>query len=197
MNAPGTSHQTPKLLRVGSRYLQITEKRLSKILSKINRNSEVFPKSQNAPGQCWLWTGSRDRGYGTYGGRSLGKFRISRVMWLMKTGDDPKEMLVCHHCDNPPCVNPEHLFLGTHLDNTTDAKLKNRLKPVKEEYRVCGDKSPRAKLTNSQVLEIRQLYRDCSGERGFCQRVGEQLKVSRETIRLIVMGLKWKSLLPE
>ncbi len=78
---------------------------------------------------CWLWTGTlRPDGYGVLGlgGRKDGLIRAHRLSWIIRGLDLPDNMIVCHKCDTPPCVNPEHLFIGTHLDNHTDMKLKGR-----------------------------------------------------------------------
>jgi hypothetical protein len=76
---------------------------------------------------CWLWTGSTNgRGYGLF--RVEGRQRIfaHRLAWLIARGDIPKGQEVCHSCDNGLCVNPEHLFLGSHRDNHLDSVRKGR-----------------------------------------------------------------------
>ncbi len=80
-----------------------------------------------SPYECWEWTAATDKyGYG------LVKFckkmyYAHRVSWFLKNGAIPSEKLVCHNCDNPPCENPKHLFLGTSKDNTQDAVRKGRM----------------------------------------------------------------------
>lgn len=77
---------------------------------------------------CWVWNGSRLKPYG-YGLFCIGKRNViaSRWSWEFFVSKIPKGMFVCHHCDNPPCVNPFHLFIGTHSDNMKDCAQKGRL----------------------------------------------------------------------
>lgn len=73
---------------------------------------------------CWEWTGQiGDTGY-----PKMGPHYAHRLSWVMNNGMIPKGLFVCHHCDNPPCVNPKHLFLGTHRDNMQDMVAKGRSK---------------------------------------------------------------------
>lgn len=76
-------------------------------------------------GDCMEWTGFRDKdGYG--GCRKFGEWKAHRVSFVLHKGPIPQGALICHHCDNPPCVNPKHLFLGTRKDNTQDMMRKKR-----------------------------------------------------------------------
>lgn len=101
---------------------------------------------------CWLWTASkRTSGHGNF---KVGRRAIpaQRVAYELCVGPIPEGLFVCHKCDNPPCVNPEHLFLGTHADNMRDKVAKGRQSAPK------GEKHRLAKFTDAQVLEVRALY---------------------------------------
>jgi len=93
------------------------------LILSLHHSSEVIPESG-----CRIWTGStRADGYGqlTVNGH---KVRAHRLAWMLKHGPIPHGYLICHHCDVRPCINEEHLFLGTHQDNAADAMRKGRLK---------------------------------------------------------------------
>lgn len=91
---------------------------------QINLFWEKVEKAEEDNG-CWEWTGSRINGYGHL---CISKENVysHRVSYMLHSGKDPDGMLVLHHCDNPSCVNPDHLFLGTYRDNTQDMIRKGR-----------------------------------------------------------------------
>lgn len=97
---------------------------------------------------CWVWIASKNKdGYGwfRYNNRMLGSHRIS---WLIFIGKIPKNLRVLHKCDNPSCVNPEHLFLGTQKDNVQDCIKKKRFKNNQ------GETNPNCKISNEDIVFI-------------------------------------------
>ena len=124
-----------------------------------------------------------------------------RVAWMLTNGAIPPGLHVLHRCDNPPCVRPDHLFIGTHTDNMRDMFAKGRRKTVAHsgdrhffrrfpERVLRGDRHPMAKLTAAKAEAIRTSYAqgDVTQEE-LAQRYG----VSRPAISAIVTGRRWKS----
>ncbi len=133
------------------------------------------------PDECWPCKCWRLKGYGQirFGNRNL---RTHRLAWEFHNKKEaPKEMLVCHKCDNPPCCNPKHLYLGTSMQNVEDKINRNRMPNLK------GEKNGRAKLTESDVIEIKnQLILGDS-----CLEISNKFNVKSGHIRAIRNGHRW------
>jgi len=102
------------------------------------------------PDECWPWTASRTPfGYGqiSKGGKHAGMVHTHRVCWELVNGPIPEGLWVLHSCDNPPCCNPSHFFLGTHIDNMRDCAAKGRAPR--------GSARPNAKLSEAIVAAIK------------------------------------------
>jgi hypothetical protein len=135
-------------------------------------------------GGCWEWNGSRKaRGYGQInaGGRGGAMLKAHRVSWAIHFGSIPDGLHVLHRCDNPPCVNPDHLFLGTNKDNASDCKSKGR------KASLAGEQNGRAKLNCGAVLAIRAL----ASEGVSRDEIKDRFAISRTTVREIIERKKW------
>lgn len=130
---------------------------------------------------CWLWTASSSaQGYGHFqvNGRLC---RAHRVSWELHNGKIPDGMWVLHKCDNPGCVNPDHLFLGTNVDNVADMVAKGRRAKTE------GATHWNAKLSERQIRQIRSAS-------GLHKEIAAAFGVSRQHISHIKSGGKWSHL---
>lgn len=150
--------------------------------SPINRFWTKVDKS----GKCWIWLASKDaKGYGWFGINSRNVVKAHRFSYELHKGKIPKEgngkrfsMFVCHHCDNPSCVRPSHLWLGTNADKMRDMVIKGR------SYDHSGINNPKTKFSLKQIKYIREAYKN--GKRGIVKKLTKKYKVNRNTIRRIV-----------
>jgi len=154
----------------------------------IDRFWEKVDKSAG-PNECWVWTACRMvKGYGQvwYGNKFTGAHRVS---WEIENKTSiPEGLYVLHTCDNPKCVNPQHLFLGTAKDNVADCQAKGRANTAR------GEKNGKAKLTEEQVKEIRKLY--APGNGFSMQKLSEIYHVNSSVICYIVHRKIWKGVEP-
>lgn len=144
---------------------------------------------------CHEWQGALDKdGYGKIlaDGQQM---RSHRASWMLKNGPIAEGLVVCHRCDNPPCINPEHLFLGTPGDNVRDRIAKGRFIPRPPHK--PGEKNPAAILTSDQVRSIRREYVELGGRKwgaGATKQLCEKYGVTPTTVHRILNGKGWKVL---
>lgn len=135
---------------------------IAKIFTRINKNGPI-PEHRPDLGPCWIWTGMHHkRGYGEYHtpGNCRKVRRVHRLIFQLFVGSLKATDHCLHHCDNPPCCNPRHLWKGTHLDNMRDMAAKGRRSkggPVKGQPQLAsrGERNGNSKLTPELVRAIR------------------------------------------
>lgn len=156
-------------------------------------------------GGCWEWTGcTTDFGYGqiNIGGK---KWLTHRLSYRLFVGEIPSGLKICHRCDNPPCIRPDHLFLATQKENIDDMMVKGRnMHKVCPETLARGDKNgsrtkPESvrrgekiewhKLTDEDVIEIRRSFNE--GEMS-APELAVKFNVIVQTINKVVQGYTWK-----
>lgn len=130
---------------------------------------------------CWVWKKAYKDKYGRgYIPFNNGTLLASRASYMVHYGEIPRGMCVCHKCDNYGCVNPDHLFLGTHRENADDREMKKR--------GAKGERIANSKLTRQKVLEIRVLK-----ESGMTQqKIATQFNVSQSAVGRILTGKTWR-----
>lgn len=144
---------------------------------------ERFWARVSRSGECWEWTGGADRcGYGRL--KVDGRYqKAHRYSWVLANGPIPDGLYICHRCDNPPCVRPDHLFLGDAASNAADCVSKGR------QARTSGEKSGHHKLTSEQVQLIRRMHAISPINQAATAR---KYGVHRITIHDIIYRVNWR-----
>lgn len=138
----------------------------------------------HAATSCWPWISAKDKaGYGYFNMRNATccrNIRAHRLSWILHNAQDiPKGLFVLHRCDNPSCVNPRHLFLGTNTDNMRD---------MADKKRAClGEKHPAAKITAKDALSIRIDKRSC-------RKIATEYGIGHNQVSRIKKGERWGNL---
>ena len=147
---------------------------------------------RRGPDECWPWTAFRLRG-------GYGRFRVQplclyahRVAWELEKGAIPSGMFVCHHCDNRPCCNPRHLFLGTNADNMADMVAKGRQSHNGRK----GEKNSNSILSDDDVVAIRLALSEVGGKLpyGSAAKLARHYGVSGTTVCDVYYRRRWKHL---
>jgi len=161
-------HGNPHIVKKGSRY---------PIFNTLKESFESKFEKGNVE-KCWNWKGAISHGYGSlrFKGKHYIASRAAYEVYISVINDD---LLVCHKCDNPLCVNPNHLFLGTELDNMKDMVSKNRS--------AKGSHHSQAKLNETSVKEIKKLLKQQLSH----SEIAKLYDVKREAISKINQGIRW------
>jgi len=134
--------------------------------------------------QCWEWLGKKSGpdGRSRFSTSLYPAEAAARIMYRLVKGNIPEGLFVCHHCDNPGCMNPDHLFLGTHQDNTDDMVSKNR--------QAMGVRNKRTKYTEKEIKKVIALLQTNKTYK----KISLLSNVSIGTVSSLASGITWKSI---
>lgn len=155
---------------------------------KLHKLKESYEKNIIKKPGCWDWSGSKRKfGYGALSTNKYGCSDAHRASWIIHKGKIPKGLQVCHHCDNPICSNPSHLFLGTIRENCLDKIKKGRanftIPPIS-----YGERNKQSKLKEEDVKEIKKMLLNCIPS----TYISELYNVSVSTISRIHLKKTWQ-----
>lgn len=156
--------------------ITLSKSKIDEFLSKVEVDEATgchnFVGHCNPEGYGQLYVAYRKKGKHTE--------RAHRIAWSIAHGEVPECLCVLHTCDNPSCVNPEHLYLGTNADNMKDKA---------DRERIVGERNPNAKLTERQVLDVLKMFHEDKCTIG---AIAREYAVGHSTIGNIVKGRRWK-----
>lgn len=148
---------------------------------RLKRHTNNFGVS----GVCWEWVGHKNKqGYGSLTVYNE-TYRATHISYINFKGPIPEGMIICHSCDNPSCVNPEHLWAGTYKDNSQDRDVKKRNQDTR------GEKNPLSRLKEEDILEIRRMSKN--GWLG--TEIAHFYQMHPNHIRDIILKKSWKHIL--
>lgn len=159
---------------------------LNRFWSNVNKTSGIYGDNGQYTTECWCWIGGTESGYGRM--YVEGKLQLAhRLSWMIHVGTIPYKKCVLHKCDNRTCVNPQHLFIGTIIDNNQDRHAKGRSSGGRNGGGHKGEKNGRSILTAEKVKQIRRRLRNKCDRRGLAKEYG----VTKPTIDAIATGRNW------
>lgn len=151
----------------------------TRIKRKIPNPLKRLLKNIKEKDSCWMWGNKNLHNMFLLNGKNMGAHRAS---WILHKGEIPNGLFVCHHCDNPGCVNPEHLFLGTAKDNVHDMINKGR------SIQVRGEKNGSCKLKEEDVFKMREIKKQNFSYQYIAKIFGMSLSATFSAIK----GRSWK-----
>lgn len=160
----------------------------SRFWAKVNKNGTI-PQHCPELGPCWIYAGCTDKnGYGIFELHAKKAIKAHRYAYSLAHGEIPHGKDILHHCDNPPCVNDRHLYVGTQADNSRDMVLRGRESHAGPTHPSRGESHRRATTTEQTVLELRKLSHEGASSR----HLARKFNLTRSCVQHILRHRSWK-----